>query len=294
MNLYQPECIWSLGATLGEGPVWHAEDKAVYFVDIKQRAVHRCAEDGGRRQSWTLDDEVGFALPIRGGDFVCGLPGRLSRFSFETGALTTMRELESDLPGNRMNDGHVDRHGCLWFGSMDNAEAAHSGSLYRYSEDGELLSKDSGYVITNGPCTSPDGHTFYHTDTLEKTLYAYDLDDKGNLSNKRVFIRTAGEGYPDGTAVDADGALWVAMFGGARIDRYAASGELLDSIPMPCSNITKVAFGGADLRTVFVTTARKGLNTEELSRQPLAGGLFSFRVATPGQLQHHYSPGQAI
>jgi sugar lactone lactonase YvrE len=84
------------------------------------------------------------------------------------------------------------------------------------------------------------------------------------------------------------------MFGGARIDRYAASGELLDSIPMPCSNITKVAFGGADLRTVFVTTARKGLTDEELGRQPLAGGLFSFRVASPGQLQHHYSPGQAL
>jgi sugar lactone lactonase YvrE len=293
MNLYQPECIWPLGATLGEGPVWHPEDKVLYFVDIKQRAIHRCAEDGGRRQSWTVPAEVGFALPMHGGDFVCGLPGRIERFSFESGELTTLHELESDLPGNRLNDGYIDRHGALWFGSMDNAETAASGALYRLSQVGgsqRMLRMDSGYVITNGPCVSPDGRTFYHTDTLEKIIYAFDLDEKGNLSNKRVFVRIEGSGYPDGTAVDADGALWVGLFAGARIERYAASGELLDTISMPCSNITKVAFGGEDLRTVFVTTARKGLTDEQLSREPLAGGVFSFRVATPGQLQHLYLP----
>nr|AGU10575.1 SMP-30/Gluconolaconase/LRE-like region [uncultured organism] len=290
MNLYQPECIWALGATLAEGPVWHPEDKALYFVDIKQRAIHRCAEDGGRRQSWTVPDEVGFALPMHGGDFVCGLPGRIERFSFETGALTTLHEVEPDLPGNRLNDGYVDRHGALWFGSMDNAEVASSGALYRLAAGLPAIHKDGGYVITNGPCVSPDGRTFYHTDTLEKTIYAFDLGEQGALSNKRVLVRIEGSGYPDGTAVDADGALWIGLFGGARIERYAASGELLDTVSMPCSNITKVAFGGEDLRTVFVTTARKGLSAEELSQEPLAGGIFSFRVAAPGQLQHLYLP----
>lgn len=290
MSLYQPECIWPLAATLAEGPVWHAEHKALYFVDIKQRAIHRCAEDGGRRQSWTVPDEVGFALPMHGGDFVVGLPGRIERFSFETGELTTIQKLEADIPGNRLNDGYVDRHGALWFGSMDNAEVAASGSLFRHSASEGLQHKDGGYVITNGPSVSPDGRTFYHTDTLEKTIYAFDIDDAGALSNKRVLIKIAGSGYPDGTAVDADGVLWVGLFAGARIERYSPAGELLDSIPMPCSNITKVTFGGEDLRTVFVTTARKGLTAEELSREPLAGGIFSFRVASPGQLQHLYLP----
>jgi D-xylonolactonase len=290
MSLYQPECIWPLAATLAEGPVWHAEDKALYFVDIKQRAIHRCAEDGGRRQSWTVPDEVGFALPIHGGDFVCGLPGRIERFSFETGALTSIQELEADIPGNRLNDGYVDRHGALWFGSMDNAEVAPSGSLFRLSAAEGLQHKDGGYVITNGPCVSPDGRTFYHTDTLEKTIYAFDLDEQGKLSNKRVFVKIAGSGYPDGTAVGAECGRWVGLFAGARIERYTPGGELLDSIAMPCSNITKVTFGGEDLRTVFVTTARKGLSAEELSREPLAGGIFSFRVASPGQLQHLYLP----
>jgi sugar lactone lactonase YvrE len=103
-----------------------------------------------------------------------------------------------------------------------------------------------------------------------------------------VFVRIAGEGYPDGTTVDSDGAVWIALFGGARIERYSAQGELIDTVPMPCSNITKIAFGGHDLRTVFVTTARKGLSEEALAAQPLAGGLFRFRVPTPGQIQHQY------
>ena len=284
----QPECIWPLGATLGEGPVWHAENNALYFVDIKQHKVHRCGEDGGLRQSWSLPGEVGFALPMRGGDFVCGLPGQLMRFSFDSGALDLLHEVEGDLPGNRLNDGYIDRHGALWFGSMDNAEVAASGSLYRALRKGQPRRKDKGYVITNGPACSPDGRTFYHTDTLEKTIYAFDVDDAGHLSNKRVFVRIAGEGYPDGTTVDSDGAVWIALFAGARIERYSGAGELIDTVPMPCSNITKIAFGGHDLRTVFVTTARKGLSEEELAAQPLAGGVFRFRVPTPGQVQHQF------
>jgi sugar lactone lactonase YvrE len=273
---------------LGEGPVWHAENHALYFVDIKGHKVHRCGEDGGLRQSWSLPGEVGFALPMRGGDFVCGLPGQLLRFSFMSGALDLLHEVETDLPGNRLNDGYIDRHGALWFGSMDNAEVQASGSLYRALRKGQPRRKDKGYVITNGPACSPDGRTFYHTDTLEKTVYAFDIDDAGHLSNKRVFVRIAGEGYPDGTTVDSDGAVWIALFGGARIERYSALGELIGTVAMPCSNITKIAFGGHDLRTVFVTTARKGLSEEELSRQPLAGGLFRFRVPTPGQIQHQF------
>lgn len=284
----EPECIWALGATLGEGPVWHAENNALYFVGIKEHKVHRCGEDGGLRQSWSMPGEVGFALPMRGGDFVCGLPGQLLRFSLMSGTLDVLHEVESDLPGNRLNDGYIDRHGALWFGSMDNAEVAASGSLYRALRKGQPRRKDKGYVITNGPACSPDGRTFYHTDTLEKTVYAFDIDDAGQLSNKRVFVRIAGEGYPDGTTVDSDGAVWIALFGGARIERYSALGELIATVDMPCSNITKIAFGGHDLRTVFVTTARKGLSDEALSEQPLAGGLFRFRVPTPGQIQHQF------
>jgi sugar lactone lactonase YvrE len=283
----EPVCIWPLGAVLGEGPVWSATEQALYFVDIKGRQVHRCDAEGGARRSLAMPDETGFALPVRGGGLVCGLPGRVVYASLEGDlpGLAPLATLEADLPGNRLNDGAIDRHGKLWFGSMDNAETAPTGSLYTLDGQGGGVPQRlaGGCVITNGPAFSPDGRTFYHTDTLEKTIYAYDLAGQNSLSNKRVFVRIAGSGYPDGTTVDADGTVWVALFGGARIERYTPAGQLLGSIAMPCSNITKIAFGGDDLRTVFVTTARKGLTVDQLAQQPLAGGLFSFRAGSAGQ-----------
>jgi len=283
------ECIWPVGATLAEGPFWHADQRALYFVDIKGKTVHRCAEDGGARATWTLPDQVGFALPMSDGALLCGLPGKVVRFDADGGGLETLLALEGDLPGNRNNDGYIDAAGRLWFGTMDNAETAATGALYRW--DGAHLRRlDDAYIITNGPCISPDGRTFYHTDTLAGQIYAFDLAPDGTLGNRRVLIRTAAPGHPDGTAIDAEGALWVSMFRGGRIDRYAPDGALIGSVAMPCSNITKVAFGGADLRTVFVTTARKGLTAEELSREPLAGGIFRFRTEVPGLPQHVFQP----
>jgi sugar lactone lactonase YvrE len=282
-----PACVWPVSAILAEGPVWHEGERAFYFVDIKRCRLHRCSEDGGERMSWQAPDEIGFALPIAGGGLICGLPGRLAVFDQETG-FTPLLALEESLPGNRLNDGYIDAQGRLWFGSMDNAEEAPSGSLYRYDTRG-LQSVDSGICITNGPCASPDGKTFYHTDTLERVIYAYDLAPDGGLSNKREFVRIAGSGYPDGSVVDAEGHLWVGLFGGGRAERYAPDGTLVAQVALPCSNVTKLAFGGADLRTAFVTTARKGLSEQELEQQPLAGGVFTFRVDTPGQPQHHFN-----
>jgi xylono-1,5-lactonase len=283
------ECIWPVAATLAEGPFWHAQQRALYFVDIKGNTVHRCAEDGSARTTWTLPNQVGFALPMVDGGLLCGLPGRVVRFDPASGALDTLLTLESELSGNRNNDGYIDPAGRLWFGSMDNGEEAATGALYLW--DGKrLLQKDDGYIITNGPCISPDGRTFYHTDTLAKLIYAFDLASDGTLSNRRVLIETRGPGHPDGTAIDAEGTLWVSMFGGGRIDRYAPDGSLIGTIAMPCSNITKVAFGGADLRTVFVTTARKGLSDEQLRREPLAGGIFRFRVDGLGLPQNYFLP----
>jgi sugar lactone lactonase YvrE len=289
MNAITPQCIWAAGAKLGEGPVWHAGERALYFVDIKLRQLHRCAEDGGSRQSWAMPDETGFALPMADGGLVCGMPGRLMRFDPQTGNFRLLRELEASLPGNRMNDGYVGSDNSLWFGSMDNAEVAPTGSLYRLRSNGELQSLDSGYVITNGPATSPDGATFYHTDTLEKVVYAFDLAEDGSLANKRVFVRTEGSGHPDGNAVDSEGNVWVAMFGGARADCFAPDGRLLRTVAFPCPNVTKIAFGGPDLCTAFATTAWKGMSDEQRSEFPLAGGLFSFRVEVPGLAQHSFT-----
>ena len=284
MNAITPVCIWEARATLGEGVLWDAANAWVWFVDIKGRRIYRCDPDGGHQRTWDAPSQVGFIVLSSDGGYVCGLENGLFRFDPEDGSFAPLHLLEADLPGNRFNDGHVDAGGRLWFGSMDNGEEAATGALYRYDGTG-AKAVDDDYVITNGPAISPDGGTLYHTDTLKKHIYAFDLAD-GRLSNKRLFVLLADGGHPDGMAVDADGCLWVATFGGGRIARYAPDGAQLDAVRFPCANITKLAFGGADLRTVYATTARKGLSNAELATQPLAGGLFTFRVATPG-LPHH-------
>lgn len=290
MSGADPVCVWAVGGELGEGPVWDARSRALYFVDIKGRQVHRYGEQGERR-SWPAPQQVSFIVPLAGGGFVCGLEDGLYRFCEASGAFTLLRHVERDVPSNRFNDGFVDADGNLWFGSMDDAERRPSGALYRLSGDGRLSTAERDYVITNGPAMSPDGRTLYHTDTLAKTVFQFDVQGDGGLAGKRAFVTIAGSGHPDGMAVDTEGCVWIALFGGGRIERYASSGTCLGSVAFPCSNVTKLAFGGADLRTVYATTAWKGLSAAQRAREPLAGGLFSFRSAAPGLAQHHLSAG---
>ncbi|MFN3790221.1 SMP-30/gluconolactonase/LRE family protein [Massilia sp.] len=276
-----PSCLWQVGATLGEGVLWDAGSRQVWFVDIKGRRVHRCDGDGANQRSWEAPGQVSFIVRASSGGMVCSLDDGLYRFNENSGAFQPLLAVEADQPGNRFNDGHVDADGALWFGSMDDAEERPSGALYRF--DGSAAErKDDGYIITNGPALSPDGRTLYHTDTLDKRTYAFDRAADGGLSNKRLFVTLTDGGYPDGMAVDVEGCVWIATFGGWRIDRFDAAGNKLGEVRFPCANVTKLAFGGPDLRTVYATTARKGLSKDELAAQPLAGGLFSFRVETPG------------
>lgn len=289
MMVHLPVCIWPVGAELGEGPLWDATSGSVYFVDIRGRKIHRCSGDGSQQQSWDAPGRPGFIVPVAEGGFACGLDDGLYRFAETTGQFTPLRSVEADLPENRFNDGFVDAQGCLWFGSMDAGESKPTGSLYRIDRFGNLTNADSGYIITNGPAVSADGKTLYHTDTLEKVVYAFDLLPDGTLGGKRPFVKITGGGHPDGMAVDVDGNIWIAVFGGARIERYSPAGRHIGNVGFPCSNITKLAFGGDDLRTAYVTTAWKGLTLAQRVHEPLAGGLFTFRTDTPGLPQHQFS-----
>jgi sugar lactone lactonase YvrE len=275
------ECVWPLGAELGEGPVWVADENAVYFVDIKAPAIHRFEPETGGQTTWPAPAQVGFLVPAAGGDFICGLRDGLYRFAPADGRFTPLCLVEADRPDNRINDGFVDPAGRLWFGTMDDAEATIAGTLYRWSGEGEPDAIDAGYAITNGPAISPDGKTLYHTDSAAKTIYAFDLAADSALSRKRVFANTT-DAHPDGMAVDAEGCLWVALFGGWRIERYSPDGAVIGAVRFPCANITKLAFGGPDLRTAYATTAKLHLSAEARAQQPLAGGLFRFTVDTPG------------
>jgi sugar lactone lactonase YvrE len=280
-----PHCVWPVGAELGEGPLWSPLESALWFVDIKQNKLHRYDPSSGVRRSYDTPPSPSFIVPARNGTFVVGLQSGLHRFDPVTGVLSLLLAVEPDRPGNRLNDGALDSKGRLWFGSMDNSETEKTGSLFRLDSNAATV-VDSGYVITNGPCFSPDGRILYHTDTRANTIYAFDVADDGSLSGKRVFVTIEpGAGHPDGSVTDAQGYIWTCLFLGWAARRYAPSGELISEVRFPCSNITKLAFGGAELRTAYVTTARHLLTTAQRAQQPLAGGLFTFAVDVPGLRQ---------
>jgi sugar lactone lactonase YvrE len=284
----RPTCIWPLAAKLGEGPLWW--QGAVWFTDIKLKRIHRFDPVTGVGKAWEAPAEPGFLAPMTDGTFIAGLKTGLHRFVPESGAFTLMTAVEPQTPGNRLNDGAVDAAGRLWFGSMDDAETAQRGALYCFAR-GKLILADPDYLITNGPTFSPDGTRLYHTDTLKKEIYVFDVAQNGALSNKRLFAAIAdGAGYPDGPVADAEGCIWSGMFAGWGIRRYAPDGTLLQTVEMPVANVTKVAFGGDDLRDVYVTTAWKGLDATARKAQPLAGGLFHFRSPVPGLKQNAYKP----
>jgi sugar lactone lactonase YvrE len=270
-----------VAAELGEGPVWVAREKTVYFVDITGRTIHSWREDG-RGRSWRAPAEPGFIFPVDDGGFICGMRDGLYHFDPATGTFVLIRPIEQDRPHHRINDGYMDATGRLWFGTMNRDCKTVGGALYSLEKDNTLRVHDTGYIVTNGPVVNPDGLTLYHTDSATRTVYTFDLSVDGILANKRRFIQFSESVYPDGMAVDQAGNVWVALFNGWRVEKYSPKGEKLREIRFPCANVTKPAFGGDDLRTLYVTTAWIGLAPESRMNQRLAGGLFAVNVQTPG------------
>ncbi len=276
-------CAWPVGACLGEGPVWVGPERALWFVDIKGPSIHRFDPATGQQSSWHAPDQVGFVLPLDDGGMVAGLPGRLARFTPSTGAFEPLVSLTDEPAGNRLNDATVDVAGRLWFGSMDDAASQASGVLYRWDGDGNPVLLDSGFIISNGPAHAPDGSRFYHTDSIGQTIYQYDVTADGAIYNKQPFIKIeAASGVPDGTIVDAEGCLWTALYGGSCVRRYSPAGELLESVALPCAHVTKMALGGPNMTTAFVTTAQPLVTDCNLGEPSFAGGLFVFEADVPG------------
>jgi len=276
------ECVWPVAAVLGEGPVWSAVDGRLWFVDIKGNRIHCYDETTRRTRSVETPEFAAFVFRDRRGGMLCGLRSGLYRFDPAGARFEPVVKVEADLPGNRLNDGCVDAEGRLWFGTMDNAHEQATGSLYRFAH-GSLERMDPGYVITNGPALSPDGRVLYHVDTFNQRVHSFDVDPQGRLSGKRAFLALSEpDVYPDGPVVDSQGNVWIAMWGGWGVRCYSPRGELLRSIRLPVSQCTKAAFGGADMRTLYITSASIGLSDEQRAAQPLAGALFRVRVDVPG------------
>jgi sugar lactone lactonase YvrE len=281
---YPLACVLDVKASLGECPVWSADEEALYWVDINAPSLNRFDPVRGTNIAWPMPQAIGsFASRARGG-FVVALRDGIW-FVDRQGALERkVAAAPYDPAHHRFNDGRADAQGRFWVGSMNEKRDTNSARLYRLSTDLDLAPVLDDMMISNGLGFSPDGRTMYHSDTPARTVRAYDFDGaRGTPSNGRVFAHFDGEtDRPDGAAVDSEGCYWSAFYGGSKVVRLSPHGQRLAEYAVPAVCPTMCAFGGTDLRTLYVTTARQKREADELVRFPQSGGIFAMRVDVAG------------
>ena len=274
-------------AEIGEGPIWDERTRRLHWVDIPVGRIHRFAPADGTDEPLDLGQPVGsLALGVRGGIVVALRDGFGLVDAGETG-LTALVDVETNVPGNRMNDGRCDPAGRFWAGTMAWEHTAGAGSLYRLESVGGRLAATrvlDGLTIANGLDWSPDGRLLYYIDSATQRVDVFDFDlDAGALRGRRPFAHVAArDGLPDGLAVDAEGGVWVALFGAGRVRRYTPHGSVDAEVEVPVSLVTSMAFGGPDYGDLYLTTARHRLTPEERVHQVHAGSLFACRPGPCG------------
>lgn len=255
------DVLLDVKTTLGEGPLWDAEQERLYWIDSFDGRVFRATADGRELRAWDVPGKIGsMALRRDGEGAIVSLQRGFHALDFRTGDVDLIHDPEPDLPNNRLNDGKVDKRGRFVAGSMDTMEEGPNGALYSLSTDLTVTKLDHGIICSNGPCWSPDGRTFYFNDTWSGEIWAYDYDlDTGGVSNRRAFaqVDTSGGGAADGSTVDAEGCLWNALVYAGKLVRYTPDGVVERVIDMPVRKVTSVMFGGPNLDVLFVTSMAK-------------------------------------
>ena len=263
---------------LGEGPLWDPQDQVLYWVDIMGCRI-RCLDPAtGGIRNWPVPEMIGCMALRESGGAVVALQSGFHFFDFETGAATPIIEPELDDERTRFNDGKVDRQGRFIAGSMNMdgiKDGLGLGSLYRLDADLQLEVLRDNVILSNGPCFSPDGGTFYFADSPQRTIWAYDYDgETGAMTNMRTFVDLNPlEAVPDGATVDADGCLWSTLVSLGQIGCFSPEGELMRTIDVPADHPSSVMFGGPDLDILYVTSIREARFFK--SQNPSSGYLFA-------------------
>ncbi|MEO8507155.1 MAG: SMP-30/gluconolactonase/LRE family protein [Betaproteobacteria bacterium] len=280
----QFHCVLDIRAELGECPVWSAREHSLYWIDINAPSLNRFEPATGRNVVMPLPESIGcfalrqpagFIIALRSGVFLANPDGAVGR---------KIADAPYDPARHRFNDGRCDRQGRFFVGSMNESRDGPTAGLLRVDADGAVTPIMGDMTISNGLAWSPDGRTMYHADTPTHTIRAFDYDTAtGMPSRPRVFARWTGEtDRPDGGTVDSAGNYWTAFYRGGKVLQISPAGTTLAEYPVPAMCPTMCGFGGPDLKTLYVTTARQMREPDELARLPQSGGIFAMRVDVPG------------
>lgn len=279
---------------LGECPCWDTRESVLWFTDIVGKRLHRYDAEAGTDDVLEAPEEIGCFAPTADGDIVAGMRSGIWLLSSKGKPARMLAGNPEEARTHRFNDGGTDPRGRFWLGTMDATKKEANAHLYRFDRRG-LAAVEGGLLTSNGVAFSPDGQWMYHSDTPRRKIYRYAYDvDAGEATERRIFVDIAADptasGGPDGGAVDAEGCYWTALYGGGVVRRYSPDGNLLGEHAVPARCPTMPAFGGADMKTLFVTTACDGRSASELSKYPLSGSLFRMPVDVPGLVKPAFDP----
>jgi sugar lactone lactonase YvrE len=276
---------------LGEGATWDHARQRLISVDIMRGRVHVFDPAGDRLQTFEVGQPAGAAVPRRTGGLLLALRDGFARLDTDTGETTVVAHVELDRPGQRMNDGSCDAAGRFWAGTMCMQERPGLGALYRLDPDGRTETMLTDVGISNGIDWSLDGSRMYYVDSLTQRIDLFDFDaERGTIANRRTFVQIdPADGCPDGLTVDAEGCVWLALWGGAAVRRYRPDGALDRILRVPVTHPTTCTFGGPDLGDLYITSATIRLTDEERRKQPLAGAVIRHRPGVLGRPAHAFA-----
>nr|WP_145547982.1 SMP-30/gluconolactonase/LRE family protein [Variovorax boronicumulans] len=284
-------CVVPGSDVLGETPLWCEQTQSLLWLDIEQARLQRFHPASGRHDVWQFDERyVGtLALLRHPGRVLLGIDLALETFDLGTGAREKLCQVEPVGTDNRLNDGRCDSRGRFWVGTMDNQLSRGNGGFYRVDPDGSVHRQFGDVIVSNTVALSPAEDRLYFSDTRRYITWRFGLDvAAGTLGEREVFVDYGGRERPDGACVDSQGYVWNAIFAGGRVVRYAPDGTVDREIALPVSNPTCVCFGGPDLRTLYITTARRFLTRAQLRAQPWAGSLLAVDVDVAGLAERRF------
>lgn len=296
MSTISSKVAWDAVMSVGECPLWSPHDACLYWVDIAGFTIHRLHPDTGEHREWRMASEpAALALHAHGG-LVVAMRAGFFHFEPDSGAINLIAQAPYDTATTRFNDGRVDAAGRFWVGTIYEPRDKQAAQMFCLERGKIELKWSGGMTVSNGLGFSPDGRHMYHADTTSHRVDRYEFDvASGAANNPQRFHQFSMDkandygGRPDGAAVDADGNYWCAMIEGARLLQFAPTGELLRKVKLPVNCPTMMAFGGDDLRTLYVTSLGQR-PAAEFEQYPLTGRLLSLRLDVAGRIEHAYQP----